>query len=548
MSELQDEGNPTQDTFVAPVTKTAMQTEPLVTPTEPVVQESAAPEPVIQSPVIDDSTIALQDEPVATKEEEGKETTDNSQRKGHRALQEFDINAKEALDTGDELILPANYDKETRRILEKLPNVQILDNPDSRDWAQAVAQGIGLSTFAETFIPTLEDEQAEFKQQLAHNNISMAASVPKHKAISNENLKGERAVIRMITHLGLGTLFQVPLWHSGFWITFKPPTESEILEINRLLVSDKIQFGRDSYGLAFSNVTAYTTDRLVGFALAHVYDLTTKSEDINIDNVRQHISSQDIPSLIWGFICTMYPRGFKYRRACVADPSACNFILEETLNVMKLQWSNGVALTEWQKTHMSARQSKQKDLTSVVRYKEELTRIQHTKIDINKDKPNAISITIKTPSVSDYINAGHRWIGDIVSTVNSALAADTKDNERNSLVVSYGQASAMRQYSHWIESIEYESNTINDLETIEKLLDTLSSDDEVRKSFTDAVIDYINKSTIAVIGIPVFDCPQCGKLNNGPLKLPAYKNIIPLDVMQVFFSLLTQRLERIAER
>lgn len=512
------------------------------------VAQAMAYMPEDGAPVIDDVDAAMDGVESTTAKVEEPKPKDVIVRKEHRALQQFDINAKEQLDHGDQLTLPANYDKETRKVLDNLPNVKMLDSPDARDWAQAVSEGIGMSTNLEAFVPTLEDDTAEFQQQLTHNNISLGASVPKHKAIQNENIKGERAVIRMITHLGLGTLFQVPLWHSGIWVTFKPPTESEILEINRLLISDKISFGRSTYGLAFSNTTSYTTDRLVGFALAHVYDLTTKPEDINIDNLRQHISSQDIPSLIWGFICTMYPRGFKYRRACVADPEKCNFILEETLNVMKLQWSNGVALTEWQKTHMSGRQSKQKDLASVKRYKEELTRIQKTRIEINKDKPTAIAITIKTPSIAEYIDAGHRWVGDIVSTVNAAMAADVKDNERNSLVVSYGQATAMRQYSHWIESIDYESNTINDIETIEQLLDTLSADEEVREAFTKAVIDYINKSTIAVVGIPVFDCPQCSKLNEGPLKLPAYKNIIPLDVMQVFFSLLTQRLERIAER
>lgn len=469
-------------------------------------------------------------------------------RKAHKAFQEFSITSKDPLDSGDELTLPAAFDKETRTIIANVPNINIVGTPEAREWAEAVSDGLGYSTFAETFVPTLEDEQAEFRQQLSHNNSSLNAAVPKHKAITNEELKSERALIRLTTHLGLGTLFQVPLWHSGFWITFKPPTESEILELNRQLSSDKIQFGRQTYGLAFSNVTSYTMDRLIGFALSHVYDMTAKVEDINMGNLRDHISSQDIPSLLWGFVCTMYPRGFKYRRACVADPEKCNYILEETLNVFKLQWTNNVALTEWQRTHMSIRQSKSKDLASITRYKEELTRIQKTKIDINKDTPTAISITIKTPSVREYIDAGHRWIGDIVNIVDRALGAEAGDRERNALILQYGQASSMRQYSHWIDSIEFETNVIKELETIETVLDTLSADDNVRTEFIEAVVSFINKSTISIIGIPVFKCPSCQKDNESHFKLPAYANVIPLDMIQVFFGLLTQRLERVAAR
>ena len=506
MSTNETPNNDPQDPVALDEVDQAMQAAGMEMGTEP-----------IEAPVVDDAP--SDSEPEEKPAEATVPSNEGTQRKAHKALQEFDVNAKEKLELGDELILPANFDKETRKVLEDIPNVSIIDNPEARNWANTVGEGLGMSTFGETFVPTLEDEKAEFRQQLAHNNTSLAAAIPKHKAIENENLKGERAVIRMITHLGLGTLFQVPLWHSGMWVTFKPPTESEILELNRVIMSDKIQFGRNSYGLVYSNVTAYTIDRLIGFALSHVYDITVKADDINIENLRNHISFQDIPSLLWGFVCTMYPRGFKYRRACVADPEKCNYILEETLNLIKLQWTNGATLTEWQKTHMSSRQSKIKDGASVKRYTEELTVIQKTRIEINKDKPNAIAITIKTPTISDYIDAGHRWIGDIVSTVDEALATDPKDNERNNLILQYGRASAMRQYSHWIDSIDYETNTITDRE-----------------------------STVCVIGIPVFDCPHCNKTNEGYLKLPAYKNIIPLDMVQVFFGLLTQRLERIAER
>ena len=168
---------------------------------------------------------------------------------------------------------------------------------------------------------------------------------------------------------------------------------------------------------------------------------------------------------------------------------------------------------------------------------------------LNEGKENSIALTIRTPSVSEYVDAGQRWIGDIVTTVDRALGANPNNGERNDIIVKHGQASAMRQYSHWIDNIEFAgNNVINETESIEALLDNLSSDDEIRATFTEKVVGFINSSTVSVIGIPVFRCPQCQGDNEGYFKIPAYKNVIPLDVMQVFFGLLTQRLERIASR
>lgn len=498
--------------------------------------------PVTQAPPEQQAVEAS--EPVATTQAEPEKA---NTRKGHRAVRAYPTST-DPIEGGDQLDLPSSFDRETREQLERIPNIKLLDSPEGRQWAQQVREGMTMTAEAEMFVPTLEDENAEFHQHLQHNGVSLMAQPPKFKPLENQNLQGERAVIRLISHLGLGTLFNVPLWHSGIWVTFKPPSESEILELNRALIADKIKFGRYTYGLAYSNTTSYTIDRLVDFALAHVYDLTAKAEDITVDNLRKHISSQDIPSLLWGFVCTMYPRGFRYRRACVADPEKCNHVLEETLNVTKLQWTNVNALSDWQRTHMSVRQPKSKDLASITRYREELSKMQKKRVLMNEGLPNEIAITIKTPSVEEYVEAGHRWIGDIVDAVDRALGADAASGERNAHIVRHGQASAMRQYSHWIDSIEYETNIINDRETIESTLDVLSADDVVRNQFITAVVDYINKSTISLIGIPAYDCPNCGATQSTNLDLPQYTNIIPLDVVQVFFGLLTQRLERMADR
>lgn len=468
-------------------------------------------------------------------------------RKIQRVTQDYVI-SEVGTTTQPAIVFPANFDKETREVLQHMPNIDLLDSPQTRQWASDVAEGLELTTHNEAFVSALEQDDADFKQKLEDNGISLMAGSPKFKSIQNETLKGERAVIRFISHLGLGTLFQTPLWHSGLWVTFKPPTESELIELNRILVSDKIMFGRYTYGLVFSNLLSYTTDRLVDFALAHVYDLTAKSDKVTVDNLKEHISCLDIPSLLWGFVCTMYPKGFKYRRACINDPEKCNYVLEEVLNLIKLQWTNNNALTDWQKTFMAGRQSKTKDLESILRYKEELCSAKHKRLVINEGLDNEVFIIIKTPNITQYIEAGYRWVNDITETVNRTLGLKATDEERNTLVTRHGQASAMRQYVHWVDSIEYDTNVINDAETIESTLDVLSADDEIRSQFIKGVIDYINHNTISIIGIPVYDCPKCKKPQEIEHQLPMHTNIIPIDVIQLFFALLGSKMGSLTSR
>ena len=486
------------------------------------------------------------EEPVVEEEPEAviKETLS---RKPQHVTQDYPI-SQPGESTQPAITFPANFDKETRDVLERMPNVNLLDSPQTRKWAEDVADGLELTTHNEAFVSTLETDGADFKQKLEDNGISLMAGSPKFKSIQNETLKGERAVIRFISHLGLGTLFQTPLWHSGIWVTFKPPTESELIELNRILVADKIQFGRYTYGLVYSNLLSYTTDRLVDFALAHVYDLTAKSDKITTDNLKEHLSCLDIPSLLWGFVCTMYPKGFKYRRACITDPEKCNYVLEELLNLFKLQWTNNAALTEWQKTFMAGRQSKSKDADTILRYQGELKAAKHKRLVINEGLANEIAITLKTPTVTQYIEAGYRWISDITDTVSRTLGLNATDDERSALITRYGQASAMRQYIHWVESIEYDTNSINDTETIEGTLDVLSADDEVRTQFIKGVIDYINENTISIIGIPVYDCPKCKHSQEVDHQLPHHTNIIPIDVIQLFFALLGSRMGSLINR
>ena len=202
-----------------------------------------------------------------------------------------------------------------------------------------------------------------------------------------------------------------------------------------------------------------------------------------------------------------------------------------------------------------------KTVASLTRYREEMKLLQKRRVVLNEGTSFEVAITIKTPTVTQYIEQGHRWIGGIVDSVISALGQDASIDERNALINRIGKATTLCQYSHWIESVEYGQvssagdlvderaiNKIVDQATVEDSLKHLSATDSIREKIIDEVVKYINDSTISVIGVPAYDCPVCGTPQDEVKTYPRHLSVIPLDMLQVFFALLSQRLDRIEIR
>jgi hypothetical protein len=81
---------------------------------------------------------------------------------------------------------------------------------------------------------------------------------------------------------------------------FKPASEDELDELNRIIYSDKVQLGRWSYGLALGNSTVYTLDRVFDFCLSKVYQTSVRTEELPLEKLRDYILPQDAMSFIWG--------------------------------------------------------------------------------------------------------------------------------------------------------------------------------------------------------------------------------------------------------
>lgn len=446
-------------------------------------------------------------------------------------------------DTQEVVPLPSANMASSMHSVNDTENISLMDNAKSREWAGAYTNGLDHLSYQDAYEETLGRSGAKFTQGIKTEEGLLAGAYPRLKQAENQTLVGERATMRLLSFLGMGNTFSIPLWHTGIWITLRAPSEGDLLELNRQITADKIKFGRKSYGLVLSNEMSYMADRLINFVIAHMYE-TSLEEAIDLKTI---ISSHDIPTLLWGLAGAIYPRGVQYTRACITDPAKCNHIVKDRLNLSKLQWSEESGLTTSQILHMTKRRRNSMKLDSVKSYQEQMLSNQKRTIVLNEGSSVEFKVTLKVPSIAEYVDSGHRWISNIVSMVNKGMGVEADNNLRDNYILQQGQSTVLRLYTHWVESIEFGSNFIDDKETLENNFNALSSDDKIRNEFMTKVAKYINDSCMCVIGIPAYECPSCGSAQENQ-ELPKFINVIPIDTYEVFFTLLGQKLERLTVR
>lgn len=389
-------------------------------------------------------------------------------------------------------------------------------------------------------------EGSDFRQEVEINGQKLFGFAPRFTPKAGVKYVGEAARNLVRTQVGLGTVFQAPLWHSGFWITLRTPSEGDLIELHRALAQEKITLGRSTYGILFSQVTGYTTKVMLDFIEAHIHSHSLILPDDGSKSVTEYIKAADYQILVWALTCATWPSGYQIQRACMTDPEKCNYVLTERVNVARLLWVDASSLTERQRAHMLSRQKHSMKPEQVELYCSEFLRGRQAKVKLS----DTVSMVLKMPSILEYIAASYEWIGKLEEQQTRVM--NMREDERNDYLMQHAQAQSMRQYSHFVHSLLVgagdEPDEIDDPETIPSILADLSSEDELRNAFMDRVQEYQNTSLIAFVGLPNYKCPSCGGMQL-PTAVPGQQNeLIALDVTQTFFTLLMQKLASIQAR
>lgn len=427
-------------------------------------------------------------------------------------------------------------------ISESYKFVDMTKADQDKNWLLSVSEGYKHIPGNGAFIGSVNRPTSLWKQSVKSGAEEVRAGSPQFSENVNpgDRLTGERAVMHIQGLLKLGQNIRAPMWHTGIWLTFRAPTEAALLELDRRIASEKVKLGRDSKGLVFSNNSVYMNSFMINFALAHVYDSTLRYK--SVDELKKFIRVTDLPLMIWGLLCTMYPSGYPHVQPCVKDPSKCSHLTEELISIGKLLWTDERSLSERQRRHMVEKQAKfnQDELTF---YTEEHKYHEHSTLVLNE----RISIELKVPTLFEYEESGFEWVDSIVRSTDNAFGGTMRGDERENYIFQVAQISALRNYGHYVKRIVIDGSVvIDDRQTIEATLETLTSDSEIFDTFFDGIQKFIDNSTVSTIAIPKFDCPKCSGENNLDAERKNFHPyLIPLDVLTVFFTLLDPRLIKI---
>lgn len=340
---------------------------------------------------------------------------------------------------------------------------------------------------------------------------------------------------------GVGINKDVPLYHSGIWLRFYTPPAPAQAAIQQAMGELKLELGRITKGLAFSN----TSHALMSLALDACLQAVVRASVHygTPSDLKAKISILDAPAILWGVACTIWPQGYDYAHPCTVDPTVCQHIQYERLNLQRMFWTDNTALTDYQRKIMSRR------LSGNLTTDEELAKYVSAHVrGGTRDywMANGIGVRVRAPDIQTYEEAGNAWIDGIVEMTQSAFNEPPHGINRNQYITRIGQRTSASQYRGWVvANLERDEDDEIIVDTEEELLtitlDTLFSSDEYLEAFLGHMKSYIDDTVISTVAIDTYDCPACSKsINQKPSKY--FPHLVQIDVLMVFFTLIDRKL------
>lgn len=407
------------------------------------------------------------------------------------------------------------------------------------DWNESIVAAASRSAFLDRRLESsTRREGAKYMQYLETEARKLGFSAPPIAEAGGSTYTGEKAMQRVRSIMGLGGIVSVPLWHSGFWITLTAPSESSLIELHRRLQEEKIELGRETFGLVFSNEESYINGWLLDFCMEHIYEHSVKV-DSNQD-LRPLIKIQDLNILFWGMACLIWPRGFDYVRSLMTQEGIENTqVISAKINLGKLMWVDNASFDDKHRAHMTQRKRNHTPVASIQEYQNTFvpTLAGGRRVEIRP----GLEALIASTDVDNYIADGENWIAGIVQTVDSTFTQSAPNQqERNRMISTHARASRLRNYGAWVKAFIIDGYENTNRADITEMLNVLSVDEEASVLLTTEITKFIDDSTRALVAIPETSGKEMG--------LPRFPHLIPLDVVNTFFTLLAQRVAIIQRR
>ena len=164
------------------------------------------------------------------------------------------------MDADVSISMPTEDPMVIRDILDQRPSIDPTLTEDGNNLVVTLQEGDRMMPGHEVLRSAVHDESREFMSYLLDEKGSKLHAVNptmNPPGANGKKLTGEAAVIRIQSMIGLGGVVHIPLWHSGFWVTIKTPTDLQLIDLHEQTLQGKIEAGRNMFGLGFSNDLVY---------------------------------------------------------------------------------------------------------------------------------------------------------------------------------------------------------------------------------------------------------------------------------------------------
>lgn len=416
------------------------------------------------------------------------------------------------------------------------PNV----GEDGRRWLMSVRGAQKLRVGKELQEKNLE--QGEWKQYVEIGGYRSYAREVRAGQMDRE-ISGIRAInhLRHVMHMGEDR--ETPLYSSGIHLSLRAVGDSELSNLETMVLSEKEEIGRLTGGAGLSATAVYLADHVATMIINNM--VKTNVELTSPDELLDLILVTDLQNLALNQAHTIFPKGYPIEVPCTRDYEKCQHIERYNLSLRYMITHQKSKLTEFQLAHM-ANPDRKLTVKDVKRYQEEGPVKVSKTVNVLGGK---VIVDFRTPTLRQYIEDGRAWIDGITNMVDAILSADLNERQRQFTVEDHARLTTLRQYGHFINSVttvseDGSTSTIRDRETLLTSLNDLSSDDEALTAIVAGVREHIESATISVVGVPKTPCPSCQKDVQLTEEEKKHPKIIPVDALNLFFTLLSLKLQK----
>lgn len=354
---------------------------------------------------------------------------------------------------------------------------------------------------------------------------------------------------------GLGNTIQIPLYNSGLWLTVNPPKNQELIYIQNKLAEDAVLIGRETSKILGGTENFILTRSVTDFILDNLVVNTTLKLPAGED-IRDYIKGVDVQTLALAVVSTMYPDGFTITRSCrnsfiiLEDGSRqCSHSINGLINPKHMHFKNSKKIDREMLIHMSKRMPNSVTPAEVREYQARNSVIQDVTKQVVTDT-GIINITLSTPNLTHYNTTCNLWYDEMISQLDRLLekADDLESkNEKAFNLMRTNYLSYFLPYVKSISKVDTDGNIEFDSAEMEEdkrplanmeILNLVSVDGLILKEIEDIVKSYTKVNSLSIVAGPDYICPTCkAKQSDMSDNQHDFSNLIPIDVMMVFFTL-----------